>query len=272
MEKCIITVAVNGAEVMREHQPALPYTPEEVALEVEKAHEAGASIAHIHARWDDGSPTQSKERYQEMIERIRRRCDIIIQVSTGGAVGMTAEERMQPVSLKPEMATLTTGTVNFGEGVFMNAPEDMKKLAATMKQEGVRPEFEIFEMGMINNALHLVRQGLVEGHLHYDFVLGVPGAIPASIQHLLWMAQALPEGATWTVAGIGRHQLPMATHALILGGHVRVGFEDNVYYEKGVLAASNAQLVERVVRLAKEIGREVATPNEARGILGITST
>jgi 3-keto-5-aminohexanoate cleavage enzyme len=269
MEKCIITVAVNGAEVMREQQPALPYTPDEIANEVEKAHAAGASIAHIHARWDDGSSTQSKERYQEIIERIRRRCDIIVQISTGGAVGMTAEERMQPVFLNPEMATLTTGTVNFGEGVFMNAPEDIKKLAETMKQEGVRPEFEIFEMGMINNALQLVRQGLVTGHLHFDFVLGVPGAIPASLQHLLWMVQALPEGATWTVAGIGRHQLPMATHALLLGGHVRVGFEDNIYYQKGLLATSNVQLVDRVCRLAQELGREIATPDEARSILGL---
>jgi 3-keto-5-aminohexanoate cleavage enzyme len=269
MEKCIITVAVNGAEVMREHQPALPYTPEEIAIEVEKAHAAGAAIAHIHARWDDGTSTQSKERYQEIIQRIRQRCDIIIQISTGGAVGMTIEERMQPIFLKPEMATLSAGTVNFGAGVFMNSPEDMKKLALAMQKEGVRPEIEIFEIGMINNALQLVHQGIVNGHLHFDFVLGVPGAIPASIQHLLLMIQDLPEGATWTVAGIGRHQLPMATQALVLGGHVRVGFEDNIYYQKGILATSNAQLVERIVRIAKELDRDIATPAEARKILGI---
>jgi len=269
MDKCIITVAVNGAEVTRDHQPALPYTPEEIAIEVEKAHAAGASIAHIHARWDDGSPTQDKGRYEQIIEQIQKRCDIIVQVSTGGAVGMSIEERMQPVFLKPEMATLSTGTVNFGNGVFMNAPEDIEILAQTMKQEGVRPEFEIFEVGMIQNALQLVKKGYVEGHLHFDFVLGVPGAIPASIQNLTHMISQIPQEASWTVAGIGRFQLPMAIHALLLGGHVRVGFEDNVYYSKGVLADSNAQLVERVVRVAKEVGREIATPNEARELLQI---
>ncbi|WP_025025808.1 3-keto-5-aminohexanoate cleavage protein [Caldalkalibacillus mannanilyticus] len=269
MEKCIITVAVNGAEVTREQQPALPYTPEEIALEVEKAHAVGASIAHIHARWDDGSSTQAKERYQEIIEQIQKRCNIIIQVSTGGAVGMSIEERMQPLYLKPEMATLSTGTANFGDGVFMNAPRDIERIATVMKQEGVRPEFEIFEVGMINNALQLVKKGFVEGHLHFDFVLGVPGAIPATIQHLLHMVQQIPEGASWTVAGIGRHQLPMAMHALVLGGHVRVGFEDNIYYHKGVLAESNAQLAERIVRIARELGREIATPDEARKMLGI---
>lgn len=218
---------------------------------------------------DDGSSTQAKERYQEIIEQIQKRCNIIIQVSTGGAVGMSIEERMQPLYLKPEMATLSTGTANFGDGVFMNAPRDIERIATVMKQEGVRPEFEIFEVGMINNALQLVKKGFVEGHLHFDFVLGVPGAIPATIQHLLHMVQQIPEGASWTVAGIGRHQLPMAMHALVLGGHVRVGFEDNIYYHKGVLAESNAQLAERIVRIARELGREIATPDEARKMLGI---
>jgi 3-keto-5-aminohexanoate cleavage enzyme len=267
MNKCIITVAVNGAEVSREQQPALPYTPIEMAIEVEKAHEAGAAIAHIHARRDDGTSTQSKERYQEIIEEIQKRCDIIIQVSTGGAVGMSIEERMQPLLLQPEMATLSTGTVNFGNGVFMNAPEDIERLAGCMKEEGVRPEFEIFEVGMIQNALQLVRKGVVEGHLHFDFVLGVPGAIPANIHNLLHMVQQIPAEATWTAAGVGRFQLPIATHTLLLGGHVRVGFEDNIYYKKGVLAESNAQLVERVVRIASELNRGIATPEEARQLL-----
>lgn len=269
MEKCIITVAVNGAEVRREQQPALPYTPEEIALEVTKAHAAGAAIAHIHARWDDGSSTQSKERYQAIIEHIRSQCDIIIQISTGGAVGMSIEERMDPLFLQPEMATLSTGTVNFGDGVFMNSPKQIEQLASIMQQKGILPEFEIFEVGMIHNALQLAKKGLVQGHQHFDFVLGVPGAIPASIHNLLIMIQSLPEGATWTVAGIGRFQLPMAIHALLLGGHVRVGFEDNIFYNKGVLAHSNAQLVERIVRIAQEINRDIATPEEARRILGV---
>lgn len=269
MDKCIITVAVNGAEVMREQQPALPYSPEEMALEVEKAWQAGASIAHIHARNPDGSSTQDKERYREIIQQIQKRCDIIVQVSTGGAVGMSIEERMQPLSLQPEMATLTTGTVNFGDGIFTNSKQDIETLARAMAQWGVRAEFEIFEAGMINNAQQLIRQGLLTGHQHYDFVLGVPGAMPATLNNLLYLIQQIPDQATWTVAGIGRFQLPLAVHALLLGGHVRVGFEDNIYYTKGVLAQSNAQLVERIVRLAKELGREIATPQEAREMLHI---
>ncbi|GAA0358098.1 3-keto-5-aminohexanoate cleavage protein [Bacillus horti] len=269
MEPCIVTVAVNGAEVMREQNPAIPYTPEEIANEVEQAYEAGASIAHIHARRDDGSPTQDLEYYDQIVSTIRRRCDIIIQVSTGGAIGMSIDERKQPIQLKPEMATLTTGTVNFGSGVFQNSLADMEQLALYMQQEGVRPEFEIFEAGMIHNALQLVEKGYVQGHQHYDFVLGVPGALPASLANLLFLVQKIPSNATWTVAGIGRHQLFLAVHALLLGGHVRVGFEDNIYYTKGVLAQSNAQLVKRVVRIAKEVGREIATVETARRLLHI---
>lgn len=269
MDKCIITVAVNGAEVTREQQPNIPYTPNEIAAEVARAYDAGAAIAHIHARWDDGSSTQSKERYAEIISEVKARCNIIIQVSTGGAVGMSIEERQQPLLLRPEMATLSTGTVNFGDGVFMNSPQDIERLALIMQQEAVRPEFEIFEVGMIQNALNLVKKGLVTGHQHYDFVLGVPGAMPATLANLLHLIQLIPSEATWTVAGIGRHQLPLATHALLLGGHVRVGFEDNIYYAKGVLAKHNAQLVERVVRIASELQRDIASPDEARQILGI---
>jgi 3-keto-5-aminohexanoate cleavage enzyme len=266
-DKCMITVAVNGAEVTKEQQPALPISAEDIAGSVHDAYEAGAAIAHIHARKEDGSPTQDGARYREIIEQIRKRCDIIVQVSTGGAVGMSIEERMQPLFVGPEMATLTTGTVNFGDGVFMNSATHMRRLARIMQEQGVGPEFEIFEAGMIKNALQLVREGLVSGHLHFDFVLGVPGAMPASIEHLVFLRQQIPQEATWTVAGIGRHQLPLAVHALLMGGHVRVGFEDNIYYHKGILADSNAQLVERIKRIAREVGRDVATAAEAREIL-----
>lgn len=264
MDKCIITVAVNGAEVNRAQHPGIPYTPEEIAAEVERAWEAGASIAHIHARWDDGRPTQDKQRYQEIISCIRKRCDIIIQVSTGGAVGMSMEERMKPLELKPEMATLTTGTVNFGDDVFINAPNDIRKLAQKMKENEVIAEFEIFEVGMIRNAIKLVEDGLIEGHLHFDFVMGVPGGIPATAENLLHLIRQIPADATWTVAGIGRFELSMAIHAILLGGHVRVGFEDNIYYKRGVLASSNAEMVERIVRICGEVGREIAGTNDVR--------
>jgi 3-keto-5-aminohexanoate cleavage enzyme len=269
MDKLMITAAVVGAEITRNQQPNLPITPEEIADAAYACYRAGASICHLHVRNDDGTPTQDRERYRATIAEIRKRCDIIVQVSTGGAVGMTAEERLQPIELNPEMATLTCGTVNFGDDVFWNGPKDLERFADMLKTHRVRPEFEIFDAGMVSNALNLYRKGLVEPPFHFDFVLGVPGALPASAKNLLFLVESLPEGATWSVAGIGRHQLPMATLAIVLGGHVRVGFEDNIYYRKGELAQSNAQLVERVARMAAELDRPLATPDEARKILGI---
>ncbi len=269
MSKLIITAAVVGAEVTREHTPYLPVTPEEIAIEVEKVQQAGASIVHLHVRDENGLPTQDVEVFRETINKIKERTDIIIQVSTGGAVGMTPAERIQPVTLRPEMATLTTGTVNFSNDVFLNRPEDIRFFASKIKEYGVRPEFEIFDVGMINNALGLVKEGLVEGHLHFDFVMGVAGGIPATIDNLVNLIHQIPKDATWSVAGMGRFQLMMAMHAIPLGGNIRVGLEDNIYYKKGVLAKGNAELVARVVRLANEFGREIATPEEARKILEI---
>jgi 3-keto-5-aminohexanoate cleavage enzyme len=269
MEKLIITAALTGAEVTREIQPNLPITPEEIGIESKKCFDAGASLVHVHARDEEGNPTQSYEVYKEIKEEIEKRSNIIFQPSTGGAVWHTAEERLQPVDLKPEMATLSTGTTNFGSDVFMNTEENIEKFAIKMKELNVKPEIEVFERGMINNALRLVKKGLIDGPLHFDFVLGVPGACPGTPEDLMHMLKFIPNDATWTVAGIGRHELPLATMAIILGGHVRVGFEDNVYYNRGELAVSNAQLVERIVRIAKELGREIATPDEARKILNL---
>lgn len=268
MQKLIITAALVGAEVRLEDTPHLPVTPEQIAQQAFEVYEAGASMVHIHVRDALGNPSQDREIYQKTIQLIQEKCPIIIQVSTGGAVGMPDEERLQPVSLRPEMATLTTGTVNFGTGIFQNSPDQLIVFAKEFQKYGVRPEFEIFDAGMIQNALQLVKKGLVTGHLHFDFVMGVPGAIPATPDHLLFLSRQIPIDSTWSVAGIGRSQLPMATMAIIMGGHVRVGLEDNIYYKKGVLA-TNRQLVERVVRISREIGREIATPEEARQILQI---
>jgi len=269
MEKLIITAALNGAEVTKDAQPNLPITAEEIAVEAEKAYKVGASIVHIHARKEDGSPTQDIEYYREIKERIERRCPVIIQLSTGGATWHSAEERLQPVDLEPEMATLSTGTCNFGNNVFMNSQEYIIKFAEKMKEKGVKAEIEVFEPGMIANAEYLVKKGLVEEPLHFDFVLGVPGAMPASAKNLIFMTESIPQGSTWTVAGIGRHETSLAMIAIAMGGHVRVGFEDNIYFYKGELAKSNAQLVARVVRIADELGREIATPDQARKILNI---
>lgn len=227
-------------------------------------------MIHVHGRDGGGAPSQDKEVYREIIEAIREAApDLIIQVSTGGAVGMTPAERLAPVELRPEMASLTCGTVNFGRGVFENPLPLIEEFAATLKKYGVRPELEIFDVGHLDTAFSLMRRGVVEPPLHFDFVLGVPGGMAGDPQNLFYLVNRLGDGHTWSVAGIGRHELPLAALAIVLGGHVRVGFEDNVYYSKGRLASSNAELVERVARLAAELGRPLATPAEARRILGL---
>ncbi|MBF4694569.1 3-keto-5-aminohexanoate cleavage enzyme [Fusibacter ferrireducens] len=269
MEKLIITAALTGAEVTREQQPNLPLTPDEIAEAAYECYQAGASVVHVHARDAEGNPTQDFEVYKEIKEKVEAKCPIIFQPSTGGAVWHTPEQRLQPVDLKPEMATLSCGTCNFGPDVFMNSEEYIERFATKMQEMGVKPEIEVFERGMIENAKRLVKKGLVKAPLHVDFVLGVPGACPGTPEDLIFMVNQIPEDWTWTVAGIGRTETPLAVMAIVMGGHVRVGFEDNVYYSKGRLAKSNAELVARIVRLAKEIGREVATPDEARAILGL---
>lgn len=269
MEKLIIAAAITGAETTREDNPNLPVSAEEIGDAAYECYRAGASLIHLHVRGEDGNPTQDAAVFKAAMDQIRAKCDVVIQVSTGGAVWMSAEERLQPLELTPEMASLTTGTVNFGDDVFSNPPEYVEIFARTMHQRGVKPEVEVFEVGMINNARYLARKGLIEEPMHFDFVMGVPGAIPASFKNLLHLVESIPPGSTWTVAGMGRHELPMATAAVMMGGHARVGFEDNIYFERGVLAKSNAQLVERVARIAQIHGREVAAPDEARRILSL---
>jgi len=271
MQKLIITAALTGAEVTRAQQPALPVTPIEIAVAAEACALAGASIVHVHARHPDGSPTQDKETYRQIIDAIKARCDVIVQVSTGGAVGMTPQERLAPVTLLPEMATLSMGSVNFGGDVFMNHPADMEVFAKAMQAHGVKPELEIFDSGMLTTVNRWLKKGLLTGPIHVDFVLGIAGGMAGTPEALLYLKSQLPEGATWTVAGIGAAQLPLGTLAILLGGHVRVGFEDNVYYRKGELASSNAQLVARMARISRELDREVATPDDARRLLGIKS-
>ena len=269
MEKLIITAAISGAEVTKDHNPNVPYTVEEVGREAESAYKAGASIIHLHVRNDDGTPTQDKERFKACMDEIKKRCpDVIIQPSTGGAVGMSDEERLQPTELGPEMATLDCGTVNFGgDEIFINTENTIKNFGRILMERGVKPEIEVFDKGMIDYAIKFQKQGFIKKPMHFDFVLGVQ--ISATARDLAFMVDSIPEGSTWTVAAMGRHQIPMAMIGMAMGGNVRVGFEDNVYISKGVLANSNGELVEKVVRIAAEMGREVATPDEAREILGL---
>jgi 3-keto-5-aminohexanoate cleavage enzyme len=205
------------------------------------------------------------------MEAIKERCpDVIVQPSTGGAVGMSNAERLQPVDLRPEMATLDAGTCNFGgDDVFVNTENTIKEFGQKMIELSVKPEIEVFDKGMIDMALRLQKKGFIKTPMHFNFVMGVNGGISATPRDLVFMQGSIPEGSTFTVSGIGRFEFQMAAMAIIMGGHVRVGFEDNVYIEKGIPAKSNAELVERVVRLAKELGREIASPKEARQILGL---
>jgi 3-keto-5-aminohexanoate cleavage enzyme len=268
MQPLIITCAPVGAEVTLEQTPHLPYTPAKLAETARAIREAGASIVHVHCRNDDGSNTHDVLRFKEAYDAIRRASDLIVQFSTGGAIGMTPEERASVLQLRPEMATLTCGTVNFGDAIFENSFPIMRGILAKMRQYGVRPELEVFDKGHLANARVLAKEGLLTFPQHVDFVLGVPGALEATVQNLCDLVEDLPPGCTWSVAGIGRAQTAMAMAAIAMGGHVRIGLEDNLYYSKGRLA-SNEELVARVARIAAEAGRPVASPAEAREILGL---
>lgn len=269
MEKLIITAAICGAEVTKEHNPNIPYTVEEIGREAESAYRAGASIIHLHVREDDGTPTQDKARFKACMDEIKRRCpDVIIQPSTGGAVGMSDEERLQPTELGPEMATLDCGTLNFGgDEIFVNTENTIKNFGKLMIERNIKPEIEVFDKGMIDYAIQFAKEGYIKEPMHFDFVLGVQ--MSATARDLVFMVDSIPQGSTWTVAGVGRQEMSMAAMGIAMGGHVRVGFEDNVYLSRGVLAKSNGELVEKVVRLARELGREIATPDEARKILNL---
>jgi len=268
MEKLIITIAPTGSIPSKRDTPFVPITPEEIVADSLEAVAAGASVVHLHARDEEGKPSSRLDLFAEMVEGLKANCNAILQVSTGGRAGSSFAERAERLGLKTEMASLTTGSVNFPEGVYINSRELVEGLAQRMLDLGIKPEMEIFDASMIEGARDLAQKGLARSPLHFNFVLGLKGALGATPKNLVYLSEQIPVGATWSVAGVGRAQLAMAGHAILMGGHVRVGLEDNIYYSKGVLA-TNARLVERIVRLAGEFGREVATPEEARGILGL---
>jgi 3-keto-5-aminohexanoate cleavage enzyme len=267
----VITAAMVGAETTREQTPHLPITAEEIAEDAVRCREAGAAMVHLHVRTADGKPSQDAELFRAAIRAIRKRTDVLIQTSTGGAVGMTVDERCGPLTLtgpdRPDMATLTTGTVNFGEEVFWNPRPLVRDIARRIRAIGLRPELECFDVGMIDEARYLAKEGLVDLPAHFDFVLGVPGTLQARPEVLDFMIASLPEGSTWTVAGVGRHQLPLVDEAAKRGGNARVGLEDNIYLSKGVLAKGNWELVADAAKRARANGREPATPEQARKLL-----
>lgn len=271
MSKLIIAAAICGAEVMKEHNPAVPYTVQEVAREAKSAYDAGAAVIHLHVREDDGTPTQRHGRFQECVSAILEACpDVIIQPSTGGAVGMSDLERLDSTNITPvpEFVTLDCGTCNFGyDEIFVNTEKTIENFARLMQEKGMKPELECFDKGMLDIAMKVYKKGLLDDPLHFDFVLGVQMA--ATVRDLSFCVESLPPGATWTGCAIGKDAFKIAAASIVMGGHVRVGFEDNLYIEKGVLAKSNGELVDKAAKIARLLGRQIATPDEAREILHI---
>jgi 3-keto-5-aminohexanoate cleavage enzyme len=271
--KVIITVAPTGSVTTRAETPYLPITPEEVIEETVRSYNAGASVVHLHARDPDtGQPTSSVEIFRMYLDGIRQRCPIITQITTGGGaatLGLGYDERFRPVEeLRPDSASLNAGSMNFGRKLFPNPPEVMERYAKRMVELGVMPEFEIYDLSMIQNVdVWIRRPGIVPSPYQNSFVMGVLGGIPPTFKNLLALVESLPQGDTWQVIGIGRHQFTLGVAGILLGGNIRVGFEDNIYLAKGVLARSNAELVEKAVRIIRELGFEVASVEEARGIL-----
>ena len=247
----------------------MPYTLEEMVREARGAYDAGAAVIHIHVRWDDGTPTQDRERFRVVMDAVKAACPGVILIpSTGGATGMTPEERLQPTELMPEMATLDCGTCNFGDDIFVNDMPTMRAFGKRMLENHIKPEYECFEMGHIDTVLKMAGKGLLPGApMQFNFVLGVPGCTPPTAGNLDWMVKAIPAGSTWTATGIGKSAFDLAAAAITMGGNVRVGFEDSAYLAEGEAAEDNYQIVEKTAALIRAMGLETASPEEAREIL-----
>lgn len=269
--KVILTVATTGAWPQKSDTPYVPITPEETADEVYKCWQAGASIAHIHVRNDEGRASMDYEKFDKTVKLIRERCDIVLNLTTSGGIGLDDEIRMKPfMELRPEMASFDCGSMNWMHStVFENHPRFLEKLGPTMKEYGVKPEIEIFDAGMIYNALYYLKKGVLEAPLHFQFVLGAAGGMTATVENLVFLKNLIPEGSTWSALGIGKGHLPILYAALAMDGNVRVGMEDNIFYAPKVLAKSNVDFIERTKRTAAEINKEIATPTETRKILDL---
>jgi 3-keto-5-aminohexanoate cleavage enzyme len=277
-DKVIITVAQTGALVTKSMNPSLPEQPEEIAESAYACHQEGAAICHIHARDKEGKPTGSKEVFEEIHERIRAKCNIILQDSTGGGPNLTLEQRIECLHAKPEMASLNMGTMIRVSGQYAGVPfsnmrKDIEAYIARMNKLGIKPEMEVYSHAMFREVDNLVQKGLVKKPYYINLVLGMmyQGAVDATPKYLYSMIDFLPEGTIFNVTPVGVAQLPLTTMGMILGGCIRVGMEDNIYYRKGELVKNNAQFVARAVRIARELNKEPATPAEARKILGLGS-
>ena len=272
MAKLIIACGITGSRIQKEDTPFIPITPEEIAASAIEAVKAGASAIHIHVR--DAIThigTQDKDLYESVLARIKEEVDPIICLSTSGVPGKNIEytKRLIPLELKPHLVSFDAGSMNFGNDLFINSPDFLDLLAKKAREFKVKLELECFHSGMVHTCIQMMEAGLIERPMHFQFVLGVRGGAPATVKSLITMVEMIPEDSTWSVIGIGKAQLTMGIHALLMGGHVRVGLEDNIYYSKGELA-TNARLVKRIVNLSRDLGREVATPEEAREILSLS--
>lgn len=272
--KRVITAAITGSWPTREQNPNLSITLEEIAKDVYECWKAGAAIAHIHVRNDDGTPSTDFEKYKETIERIRayKDCDICINITSSGSVGFGDEERIYPLQkLLPEMASYDAGTLNWQHRtIFENHPRFLEKLGTALIESNIKPEIEIFDAGMIYNAIYYMKKGILKAPCHFQIVLGCPGGMTNTVENLVFLKSLIPAGSTWAACGIGSGHMPILMTTIAMGGHIRVGMEDNVMWQKGVLAESNAQFVKRAKELLEMNGLEAATPDEARQIYGLT--
>jgi 3-keto-5-aminohexanoate cleavage enzyme len=269
----IITVAVTGSRPTKEMNPAVPITPKEIIQAAVDCCHAGAAIAHIHVRDPEtGRPAFKMELFKEVLEGIRERCDMLVNLTTSGfnlSGPDVIARRLQPVSLKPDLCSFDLGSVNFADHTFVNPPEWGYSASRTMQEARIKPEIEVFDVGHIAQAIHLIDRDLIDDPPYFQLCMGIRWGIEATPENLMFMKSKLPADAVWSVLGVGKDQLPMIATGLILGGNVRVGFEDNIYFKRGVLAESNAQMVEKAATLAEQLHRPLATPEAARKILNI---
>ncbi|MDR1210792.1 MAG: 3-keto-5-aminohexanoate cleavage protein [Spirochaetaceae bacterium] len=274
MPKTIISVATTGAWPTKKDNPNVPLTPKEIAEDVFACYEAGAAIAHLHMRDDNGAGTMDINKFRETVKLIKARKDIpiVLNLTTSGAANASDEVRMAHIKeLEPELASYDCGSMNWMHvAVFLNTPPFLEQLGNVMQEHNIKPEIEIFDAGMVYNALYYLKKGVLKAPLHFQFVLGAAGGMAATIENLVFLKSLIPSDCTWAALGIGKGHIPILMATLALGGHLRVGMEDNVMYGPGQLAESNAQLVKRAADFIRLAGNEVATPAEAKQILSIT--
>jgi uncharacterized protein (DUF849 family) len=271
--KVVLTAALTGAVTPKSINENIPMTPEEISEDAYRVWQAGASVVHFHMRDNEGLGTMDKERFKKTLDLLRENhpeCDVVINCTTAGDNRASDDERMAHLPyVLPEIGSYDAGSFNWTpDGVFTNSPAFLEKLGLTMKELGIKPEFEIFDVGMMGNVGYYAAKGILVPPFHFQFVLGVLGAMASTVENLVHLHSLLPENSTWSAFGIGRDHQKIMYATLALGGHVRVGLEDNVYYSRGV-KATNVSLVERAVRIIREYGKEVATPDEARQILSL---